>query len=95
MLLQLSPNHSASEQTEGLLASYEDAGAGGGGPAEPLDVAGKLERIARRRQWLLANQALLRSLMSFCSLHGASGVGLAAVRMELMLLLQVRDRPQR
>lgn len=35
-----------------------------------------------------ANQTLLRTLLSYCSLHGASGGGLASVRMELVLLLQ-------
>lgn len=35
----------------------------------------------------LANETLLRTLLSYCSLHGATG-GLASVRMELMLLLQ-------
>lgn len=31
---------------------------------------------------------MLRTLLSYCSLHGASGGGLASVRMELILLLQ-------
>nr|CAD7261951.1 unnamed protein product [Timema shepardi] len=35
-----------------------------------------------------ANETLLRTLLSYCSLHGASGGGLASVRMELVLLLQ-------
>ena len=38
--------------------------------------------------FLLANETLLRTLLSYCSLHGASGGGLASVRMELVLLLQ-------
>jgi hypothetical protein len=33
------------------------------------------------------NETLLRTLLSYCSLHGATG-GLASVRMELVLLLQ-------
>lgn len=37
---------------------------------------------------LSANETLLRTLLSYCSLHGASGGGLASVRMELVLLLQ-------
>jgi len=37
---------------------------------------------------ILANETLLRTLLSYCSLHGASGGGLASVRMELVLLLQ-------
>ena len=36
-----------------------------------------------------ANQALLRTLLSYCSLQGAAGGALASVRMELILLLQV------
>lgn len=37
---------------------------------------------------LLENETLLRTLLSYCSLHGAGGGGLASVRMELVLLLQ-------
>lgn len=37
---------------------------------------------------IIANETLLRTLLSYCSLHGASGGGLASVRMELVLLLQ-------
>lgn len=37
---------------------------------------------------LAANETLLRTLVSYCSLHGAAGGGLASVRMELVLLLQ-------
>ena len=36
---------------------------------------------------VVANEILLRTLLSYCSLHGATG-GLASVRMELVLLLQ-------
>ncbi|KAG9355007.1 hypothetical protein JZ751_001720 [Albula glossodonta] len=42
----------------------------------------------RRRQWLRRNQPLLRMFLSYCSLHGSHGGGLASVRMELILLLQ-------
>ncbi|CAG5924332.1 unnamed protein product [Menidia menidia] len=42
----------------------------------------------KRRQWLLSNQPLLRMFLSYCSLHGSHGGGLASVRMELILLLQ-------
>lgn len=38
--------------------------------------------------YISANETLLRTLLSYCSLHGASGGGLASVRMELVLLLQ-------
>ncbi|XP_057211721.1 dmX-like protein 1 [Triplophysa rosa] len=42
----------------------------------------------RRRLWLQRNQPLLRIFLSYCSLHGSHGAGLASVRMELILLLQ-------
>ncbi|XP_031425957.1 dmX-like protein 1 isoform X3 [Clupea harengus] len=41
-----------------------------------------------RRQWLQRNQQLLRIFLSYCSLHGSHGGGLASVHMELILLLQ-------
>ncbi|XP_055367594.1 dmX-like protein 1 isoform X2 [Betta splendens] len=41
-----------------------------------------------RRHWLQSNQPLLRMFLSYCSLHGSHGGGLASVRMELTLLLQ-------
>uniref|UniRef100_A0A8D3DNU3 Dmx like 1 n=1 Tax=Scophthalmus maximus TaxID=52904 RepID=A0A8D3DNU3_SCOMX len=41
-----------------------------------------------RRHWLQSNQPLLRMFLSYCSLHGSHGGGLASVRMELILLLQ-------
>ena len=41
-----------------------------------------------RRLWLQTNQPLLRMFLSYCSLHGSHGGGLASVRMELILLLQ-------
>lgn len=47
----------------------------------------RMKRNIRRRQWLKANQHLLRTLVSFTSLHGMHGGGLASVRMELLLLL--------
>ncbi|GFY48442.1 dmX-like protein 2 [Trichonephila inaurata madagascariensis] len=66
--------------------------------ADKMDFEAKLQRSSRRKQWLKANEALLRTLLSYCSLHGAHGGGLAAVRMELILLLhelqQERSRQQ-
>ncbi|XP_074651608.1 dmX-like protein 2 [Tubulanus polymorphus] len=56
--------------------------------AEKMDLEAKLDRIARRRLWLKANQQDLRTLLSYCSLQGAAGGGIASVRMELILLLQ-------
>ncbi|XP_061623672.1 dmX-like protein 1 isoform X4 [Phyllopteryx taeniolatus] len=41
-----------------------------------------------RRNWLKSNQPLLRMFLSYCSLYGSHGGGLASVRMELILLLQ-------
>lgn len=54
---------------------------------EKQDFEAKVQRAARRKRWLKANETLLRTLLSYCSLHGASGGGLASVRMELVLLL--------
>uniref|UniRef100_M4APN4 Dmx like 1 n=1 Tax=Xiphophorus maculatus TaxID=8083 RepID=M4APN4_XIPMA len=48
----------------------------------------KLELVQVRRLWLQSNQPLLRMFLSYCSLHGSHGGGLASVRMELILLLQ-------
>ncbi|KAM9810580.1 dmX-like protein 1 [Neosynchiropus ocellatus] len=42
----------------------------------------------RRIHWLQSNQPLLRMFLSYCSLHGSHGGGLASVRMELILLIQ-------
>ncbi|XP_037074654.1 dmX-like protein 2, partial [Pollicipes pollicipes] len=55
---------------------------------DKMDFETKLQRATRRKTWLKANQALLRTLLSYCSLQGAGGGALASVRMELILLLQ-------
>lgn len=55
---------------------------------EKHDFEAKVHRAAKRKRWLKANETLLRTLLSYCSLHGACGGGLASVRMELVLLLQ-------
>ncbi|THD24695.1 hypothetical protein D915_004581 [Fasciola hepatica] len=47
----------------------------------------ELNRIQTRLQWLRTHKAFLTSLVNFCGLYGASGVGLQAVRVELLLLL--------
>ncbi|KAF6768658.1 hypothetical protein AHF37_07111, partial [Paragonimus kellicotti] len=44
-------------------------------------------RLRTRHRWLKAHEAFLTSLINFCGLYGASGVGLPAVRIELLLLL--------
>ena len=56
--------------------------------AEKADFEVKVKRAAKRKEWLTANQTLLRTLLSYCGLRGANGGGLASVRMELILLLQ-------
>ncbi|KAG7300161.1 hypothetical protein JYU34_015710 [Plutella xylostella] len=55
---------------------------------EKADFEAKVQRAVRRKKWLKANETLLRTLLSYCSLQGAGGGGLASVRMELILLLQ-------
>ena len=54
----------------------------------------KMKRLIRRRQWIKSNEHLLRTLLSFTSVHGMHGGGLASVRMELLLLMHelYRDR---
>uniref|UniRef100_A0A3Q1BCF7 RAVE complex protein Rav1 C-terminal domain-containing protein n=1 Tax=Amphiprion ocellaris TaxID=80972 RepID=A0A3Q1BCF7_AMPOC len=56
---------------------------GDGPPGSPRGDSQK-----SRRHWLQSNQPLLRMFLSYCSLHGSHGGGLASVRMELILLLQ-------
>uniref|UniRef100_A0A8C7SDT5 Dmx like 1 n=1 Tax=Oncorhynchus mykiss TaxID=8022 RepID=A0A8C7SDT5_ONCMY len=60
--------------------------AGPGGEEEAQAHPGEAQRT--RRHWLQSNQPLLRMFLSYCSLHGSHGGGLASVRMELILLLQ-------
>lgn len=55
----------------------------------------KREHAERRKWWLQKNQALLRVFLSYCSLHGAQGGGLASVRMELKFLLQESQQVRR
>ena len=56
--------------------------------AEKVDFEAKVQRALKRKRWLKANETLLRTLLSYCGLHGGHGGGLASVRMELILLLQ-------
>lgn len=92
---------SPSDRASGLTprASYSDSnkGSAGGTAATPapqillpdkLDSEAKLEKCRKRKEWLRANEALLRTMLSYCSLHDTHGGGLASVRMELILLLQ-------
>uniref|UniRef100_A0A0P5RMU8 DmX protein 2 n=1 Tax=Daphnia magna TaxID=35525 RepID=A0A0P5RMU8_9CRUS len=63
--------------------------------AEKLDLEAKVKRTNRRRRWLKANELLVRTLLSYCSIHGSQGGGLASVRMELILLLQELQQDRR
>ncbi|XP_064153309.1 dmX-like protein 1 isoform X1 [Anguilla rostrata] len=73
------------EVAEGIDPETPPGGAGPGAAGAGA-CGGEWQR--RRRQWLLRNQPLLRMFLSYCSLHGSHGGGLASVRMELILLLQ-------
>uniref|UniRef100_A0A4W5QS92 Dmx like 1 n=1 Tax=Hucho hucho TaxID=62062 RepID=A0A4W5QS92_9TELE len=66
--------------------------AGPGGEEEAEAQPGEAQRT--RRHWLQSNQPLLRMFLSYCSLHGSHGGGLASVRMELILLLQESQQVQ-
>lgn len=48
----------------------------------------KIERLNRRKEWLRSNELLLRTFLSYCSLHSAKGGGLTSIKMELALLMQ-------
>lgn len=54
----------------------------------------KIKRLNKRKAWLRSNELLLRTFLSYCSLHSASAQGLTSVKMELVLLMQelVEDR---
>ncbi|XP_012992337.3 dmX-like protein 1 isoform X2 [Esox lucius] len=68
--------------------SYKPCMAGPGVVEEEEgDRAQPGEAQRTRRHWLQSNQPLLRMFLSYCSLHGSHGGGLASVRMELILLL--------
>jgi hypothetical protein len=43
----------------------------------------------------VANELLVRTILSYCSVHGSQGGGLASVRMELILLLQELQQDRR
>ncbi|XP_066557486.1 dmX-like protein 2 isoform X2 [Amia ocellicauda] len=65
-----------------------DAGAYERHQLERRRLQAKQQHAERRKGWLRENQALLRVFLSYCSLHGAQGGGVASVRMELIFLLQ-------
>lgn len=64
------------------------------GPGREEAQAQPREVQHTRRYWLQSNQPLLRMFLSYCSLHGSHGGGLASVRMELILLLQESQQVQ-
>ena len=61
---------------------------------EKQDFETRMTRTARRKKWLAANQTLIRTLLSYCGLHGANGGGLTNVAMELVFLLQELQQEQ-
>ena len=62
--------------------------------SEKQDFETRMTRTARRKKWLAANQTLIRTLLSYCGLHGANGGGLTNVAMELVFLLQELQQEQ-
>ncbi|KRY70236.1 DmX-like protein 2 [Trichinella pseudospiralis] len=52
------------------------------------ELAERWQRTIKRHRWLVAHQQVLRTLAYFCSLHCSRSPGLAASRMELLLLIQ-------
>ena len=61
---------------------------------EKHDFERRMTRTTRRKKWLAANQTLIRTLLSYCGLHGANGGGLTNVGMELIFLLQELQQEQ-
>ncbi|XP_048584043.1 dmX-like protein 2 isoform X2 [Nematostella vectensis] len=55
-------------------------------------IAHKIEKSAKHIQWLRRNRTLLNILLTYCALHGSSGGHLAAMNMELLLLLHEVER---
>ncbi|KAJ8380975.1 hypothetical protein SKAU_G00017530 [Synaphobranchus kaupii] len=76
-------NPGLQEVAEGIAGEAAQAD-----PEKQGGAAAVREWQRSRRQWLRRNQPLLRMFLSYCSLHGSHGGGLASVRMELILLLQ-------
>ncbi|UYV72064.1 DMXL1 [Cordylochernes scorpioides] len=84
-LCNYSNGQALSSSTEAIGETFEDMSTSF---EEKANFETKMQRASRRKHWLKANEALLRTLLSYCSLHGAHGGGLATVRMELILLVQ-------
>ncbi|XP_035494585.2 dmX-like protein 1 isoform X2 [Scophthalmus maximus] len=70
------------------LSVLGDASVSGSAEEEEQPGSPRGDSQRSRRHWLQSNQPLLRMFLSYCSLHGSHGGGLASVRMELILLLQ-------
>ncbi|CAB4063326.1 unnamed protein product [Lepeophtheirus salmonis] len=60
-----------SDDSEGI-SNFQDV--------DPLDFESKIIRVMKRKTWLIENQTLLRTLLSYCGLHGCNGGGLSSVR---------------
>ncbi|XP_064151285.1 dmX-like protein 2 isoform X10 [Loxodonta africana] len=73
---------------QGEMVDKPDIGSYERHQIERRRLQAKREHAERRKLWLQKNQDLLRVFLSYCSLHGAQGGGLASVRMELKFLLQ-------
>nr|XP_033775682.1 dmX-like protein 2 isoform X3 [Geotrypetes seraphini] len=71
-----------------IVLDKQDVGSYERHQIERRRLQAKREHAEKRKWWLQKNQALLRVFLSYCSLHGAQGGGLASVRMELKFLLQ-------
>ncbi|KAM4746857.1 dmX-like protein 2 isoform 2-T2 [Rhinophrynus dorsalis] len=81
--------HSSSDILDGQeFTEKTDIGSYERHQIERRRLQAKREHAEKRKWWLQKNQALLRVFLSYCSLHGAQGGGLASVRMELKFLLQ-------
>lgn len=52
-----------------------------------IDFKQRFKNTIRRRNWLRGHQKLLRTLISYCSLHSALNYRLTSIQMELLLLL--------
>lgn len=52
----------------------------------------RFKNSIRKRNWLIGHQKLLRTLISYCSLHSALNYRLTSIQMELLLLLSEIQR---
>uniref|UniRef100_H2YVA9 RAVE complex protein Rav1 C-terminal domain-containing protein n=1 Tax=Ciona savignyi TaxID=51511 RepID=H2YVA9_CIOSA len=56
--------------------------------ADNQDWKSRRSALTRRHKWLQRNHNFIRTLLSYCNLHDSAFGSLAALRMELLLLLQ-------